>query len=542
MNKNKIFFFLLLSLSICFYQCKWDPIELKEHCGNSIQDADETGVDCGGATCEPCTGSPSCNNNNVQDNGETGVDCGGGGCAACGVATELCDNGVQDPGEDGVDCGCDCPTKCFPTFEKTYSLQAVQFSEGIEQSNGDIILGGSVYIGSLNPFDKDNFKGILLGVDREGATLCKREGISVGNGENHIFGINKGSNDEVVAVGFSQPPNGFDASVLLVDGTSSCNTSSVSIHNNPTADPSIGEEFWEQGDCIIIDRNDQAPVVSGKWKGYPSLTKYQSSLTGDILWQQIYDADFFLAETSETLALAWNGSQSAGHTGKKTIQLASGGFMTTGYVVFKNGADLIRAPYLIKSRLNGGTDWVKIYSTNAIGASIFGRKHAEGLDLLEVGGKVIMAGYGFDELPNVSDPNDVNCADFIGFIAQVDPSNGNLEAYEEILNSGGIDIVNALVKGPLSNQFVITGITQVDASTATHGMVIEDYFVTTDPSEFPDGDIEAIYSKAGDIAGGNDIIATTDGGYLIIGSIGQSCNGPGDLYLVKTNSLGEVCN
>ena len=55
------------------------------HCGNGIQDSDETGVDCGGNDCAPCT---HCNNG-VMDGGEYGVDCGGTDCPPC-VVTSNC--------------------------------------------------------------------------------------------------------------------------------------------------------------------------------------------------------------------------------------------------------------------------------------------------------------------------------------------------------------------------------------------------------------------------------------------------------------------
>ncbi len=48
------------------------------HCFNSIQDFDETGVDCGGADCFAC----HCFNS-TQDFDETGIDCGGADCQVC---------------------------------------------------------------------------------------------------------------------------------------------------------------------------------------------------------------------------------------------------------------------------------------------------------------------------------------------------------------------------------------------------------------------------------------------------------------------------
>ncbi len=48
-------------------------------CDDGVQNGDETGVDCGGSSCDPCY---TCNDG-VQNGNETGVDCGGPDCAAC---------------------------------------------------------------------------------------------------------------------------------------------------------------------------------------------------------------------------------------------------------------------------------------------------------------------------------------------------------------------------------------------------------------------------------------------------------------------------
>ncbi|MCX7549262.1 hypothetical protein OS191_00245, partial [Xanthomarina sp. F2636L] len=51
-------------------------------CTDGIQNGDETGVDCGGSSCEPCVIPPTCSDG-VQNGNETGVDCGGPDCAPC---------------------------------------------------------------------------------------------------------------------------------------------------------------------------------------------------------------------------------------------------------------------------------------------------------------------------------------------------------------------------------------------------------------------------------------------------------------------------
>ncbi len=122
------------------------------HCGNGAKDADETGKDCGGATCAKCPGgegcvhakdcaSGSCTNglcdaaacdDGMQGGDETDVDCGGAACPKCAAGkaclsgddcitgvcnnntcklAKTCSNGAKDGAETDVDCGGTCD-KC----------------------------------------------------------------------------------------------------------------------------------------------------------------------------------------------------------------------------------------------------------------------------------------------------------------------------------------------------------------------------------------------------------------------------------------------
>jgi len=67
------------------------------HCENAVQDADETGVDCGGADCLAC---PTCFDG-IQNGNETGTDCGGN----CGVCP-ICPTSVNNfPNTEGFESG-----------------------------------------------------------------------------------------------------------------------------------------------------------------------------------------------------------------------------------------------------------------------------------------------------------------------------------------------------------------------------------------------------------------------------------------------------
>ena len=77
-------------------------------CRDNVMNGNETGVDCGGPDCPPCSTPPTCNDN-VMNGNETGVDCGGPDCPPCAPAPTCSDN-VMNGNETGVDCGGpDCP-------------------------------------------------------------------------------------------------------------------------------------------------------------------------------------------------------------------------------------------------------------------------------------------------------------------------------------------------------------------------------------------------------------------------------------------------
>jgi DUF971 family protein len=139
-------------------------------CGDGVENGDETDLDCGGscgATCQPTEGCmvdgdceqgvcdtmagtcafPACNDT-VQNQDETDVDCGGAVCGATcdtdevcfgdddcisGVCTlalcqdPTCDDEVMNGLEDGVDCGVACPFPCPIGGEETVNTTTTDF-------------------------------------------------------------------------------------------------------------------------------------------------------------------------------------------------------------------------------------------------------------------------------------------------------------------------------------------------------------------------------------------------------------------------------
>lgn len=97
--KKALYFslFILLASPVFILTSCGDDDTVAETCTDGIQNGDETGIDCGGSSCEAC---PTCDDG-IQNGDETGVDCGGATCEAC----PTCDDGIQNGDEEGIDCG-----------------------------------------------------------------------------------------------------------------------------------------------------------------------------------------------------------------------------------------------------------------------------------------------------------------------------------------------------------------------------------------------------------------------------------------------------
>ena len=88
------------------YDADCNCVGIAVTCDDGIQNGDETDVDCGGLSCDPC---PTCTDG-IQNGNETDVDCGGPDCDPC---PSTCTDGEQNGDETGIDCGgpdcVDCP-------------------------------------------------------------------------------------------------------------------------------------------------------------------------------------------------------------------------------------------------------------------------------------------------------------------------------------------------------------------------------------------------------------------------------------------------
>ncbi len=118
------------------------PISECDHCNDGVQDADETGVDCGGS-CDPCVDGEGCA---IDADCETGL-CTDG---ICGPGPEVCDDGIDNDGDSDVDCadvedcalhiscqGVNPSAQCSPAGGVTGDLVGVQVAHGLTSDAPD---------------------------------------------------------------------------------------------------------------------------------------------------------------------------------------------------------------------------------------------------------------------------------------------------------------------------------------------------------------------------------------------------------------------
>lgn len=175
-----------------------------DHCINGVQDADETGVDCGGADCAAC---PTCSDG-IQNQDETGIDC-GGVCAVCtGCAIPVC---VTYTSGD---------TWVAPTGVTSATIQVwggggagggVNATAAVSGGGGGA--GGS-FAGSTETVVPGNSYTIVVGAGGTGA-----DGAAGGSGGTSSFG-----GSTVVAVGGAGGAAGLDGYGAGATGSTTGNT------------------------------------------------------------------------------------------------------------------------------------------------------------------------------------------------------------------------------------------------------------------------------------------------------------------------------
>lgn len=150
-------------------------------CNDGIRNGNETGVDCGGPDCAPCS---TCNDG-IMNGNETGIDCGGPDCTPCDMGN--CGDGTSDPEICiGSVCGDAGAEVCVPVFVGNFdNLFGFQFSLSYLPANLEYtrftaaaalqagVTVGSPTDGTVNLIWNDpNLTGVTFPADEMAFEIC----------------------------------------------------------------------------------------------------------------------------------------------------------------------------------------------------------------------------------------------------------------------------------------------------------------------------------------------------------------------------------
>ena len=234
-------------------------------------------------------------------------------------------------------------------------------------------------------------------------------------------------------------------------------------------------------------------VVGGKdfLSNNADLYVIKTDNTGDILWSQFYGGSY-------------------GDMGNSIKQTSDSGYIITGYTDLST-SDNWWDVYLIKTDENGDTVWTRTYG---------GEYKDEGYSVQQTfDGGFIITGYKWVE----NKQNDV-------YILKTDMNGDTL--WTRTYGGTGDDRGYS-VQQTTDNGYIITGSINLSSTWNKYGI----YLLKTDSN----GDTlwTKIYNEYGPSAG-KSVWQTTDGGYIIAGRGYRYLIGHSDVFLIKTDAIGDT--
>jgi regulation of enolase protein 1 (concanavalin A-like superfamily) len=250
-----------------------------------------------------------------------------------------------------------------------------------------------------------------------------------------------------------------------------------------------------ENDCgeSVIQASDGGFIVAGysamNGPGNDDVYLMKTDANGDILWSKTYGGPL-------------------SDRGYSVTQTSEGEFVIAGYTDFY-GVD-VSDVYLIKTDANGDTVWTMTYG---------GPSSDRGYSIIQTddGGFAVT---GHTWLQSVN---------YEIYVIRTDAYGDTLwtRTYGGVNNDQARSIAQTSDGG-----FIITGYTETYSSGSSNI-----YLVRTDPN----GDLlwEQAYGGIGD-DWGYDVAQTSDGGYIIVGWTSAYGDGNGDVYLIRTDTNGDV--
>jgi hypothetical protein len=303
-------------------------------------------------------------------------------------------------------------------------------------------------------------------------------------------------------------------------------------------------EFTGQGNSLIIN-SDGNYVIAGRknqTSNFDQFCAYELNTSGDTIWLEHYGTDSL-------------------EQANQTIQTIDGGYATIG--LSSGYWTSYRNIYLVKTTNNGGISWTKQIggqgqeNGNAIVQTVSGEYYLGGtssynsnglfdfyLVKTDVNGDTLWTKkYGGSQNEEANSMRQTSDGGFV--LSGYSESFGSKDFYLVKTNSNGDTLwtkhyggslveISKSVRQTSDGGYIITGYSE------SFGISTENMYVIKTNS-IGDTLWTKTYGQVGRYSRGNDIIQTGDGGFAITGFIKTaSTNGGYDLYLVKIDASGNV--
>ncbi|MCD6595519.1 hypothetical protein J7L68_07585 [bacterium] len=380
---------------------------------------------------------------------------------------------------------------CFAqtVWQKTYGGSKHDFGNSIAQtSDGGFIVAGKTY-----SFGAGNSDVYVLRLDSSGDTVWTRT--YGGNGWDEGSSVAQTSDGGFIIVGFTWSLGAGKADVYLLRLDSSGNT--IWTHT-------YGGSAFDEG-CSVVQTSDGGFIVAGRTQsfgaGNDDVYIIRTNSSGDTLWTKTYGED-------------------SDDMGYSIAQASDGGFIVAGvkgtisggtanaYIAAVTGAGSCDI-YLIRIDSSGDTIWTRTYG---------GEGSDKAKSVIQTSdGRFIVAGY----------------TDSFG--------EGRFDVYLICLNSSGDTIWSRTHGGSKVSNYCNSLALTSGGGFITAGETISFntavYILHLDSS----GNIIWSHTYGGKYNDkGNCAVQTSDGGYIIVGETGSFGAGKDDVYIIKTDSLGNA--
>jgi hypothetical protein len=262
------------------------------------------------------------------------------------------------------------------------------------------------------------------------------------------------------------------------------------------------------------------PMFGGEFFGYDHFSVCQAMDGGfvaagcSLSYSGASSIDFYLMKVDSMGEYVWGHHYAHGaaaylvlHEARSVQPTTDGGFVIAGLrcVQASPYSDILVYSFIVKTDSSGGLQWQRTSSAGQM--YYYGEQTSDG-------GYICAGGDSYHH----------------GFLVSKKDSQGINEWYRDYGGSGSEDAYSA--QGTDDGGFIITGYTSSFGAGAN-----DVYLVKTD--SLGDTLWTRTYGGTGSEVG-NSVRQTGDGGYVICGGTGSFGAGGGDVYLIKTNSLGDT--